>query len=139
MSILAEAVAGDHSGPTEIRIKWLWNGMTAEKFQGLHFIKERAKYEAQQIRRVVHLSEETTKTFLGSAVAGLAGGILLGGVGVLAGVLVGGKKKLLNLGVELDDGTKVVLLQSASNRPLQCLLMYAEKNGILEKRQDLGF
>jgi hypothetical protein len=44
------------------------------------------------------------------------------------------------LGIELDDGKKLVLTQSPDDKALKCMLLYAEQTGILEKKeQDLGF
>ena len=135
--IFAKAVAGDYSGNTEIRIGVLWSGPKAEKFKGLHFMNEGVKYKPEQIKRVIHLSEEKTKSFLGSALTGIAGGFVLGGAGLVAGVLAGGKNTMLRLGIELNDGRKVVLEQSAGDKALQCLLLFAKASGIME--QDLGF
>lgn len=87
--IFAKAVAGDYSGNTEILIGVLWSGPKAVKFKGLHFMNEGVKYNPEQIKRVIHLSEEKTKSFLGSALTGIAGGFVLGGAGLVAAVCKG--------------------------------------------------
>ncbi|BBA70046.1 hypothetical protein [Geobacter sulfurreducens] len=135
--LLAKAVAGDFTGSTAIETGVLWGGISGEKFKGLTFIDAKAKYKPDQIVKVVQLSEEKTKSFLGSAVAGVAGGLLLGGAGLLAGALVGGKKTLARIGIEFSDGCKVIIEQAPDNAHLKCFLMYAKTAGVLE--QDLGF
>ncbi|BEH11233.1 hypothetical protein GSUET_28450 [Geobacter sulfurreducens subsp. ethanolicus] len=135
--LFTKAVAGDYSGDVGIKTKVMWSGISADKFQSLTFIKAKTEYKPEQIIRVVHLSEEKTKSFLGSAVTGIAGGLLLGGAGLLAGALVGGKKTLARIGVEFSDGCKVILEQEPDNAQLKCFLMYAKEAGVLE--QDLGF
>jgi hypothetical protein len=140
MSLLAKAIAGDYTGSTAIIVGVLWSGPKAEKFKGLQFIDHNIKYDAEQIKRVVQLPEQKVRSFLGSALMGVAGGALLGGAGILAGVLTGTKKSQFHLGIELDDGKKVVITQTPDDRSLQCMLLYVEKKGILEKKgQDLGF
>lgn len=135
--LLAKAVAGDYSGSASIDTKTLWREITPDRFKGLTFISAKAEYKPEHITRVVQLSEEKTKSFLGSALTGVAGGLLLGGAGLIAGALVGGKKTLARIGIEFSDGRKVILEQSPDNAQLKCFLMYAKEAGILE--QDLGF
>lgn len=142
--IFANAIAGDYTGKTQICTGVLWSGPKADKFQGIDFLASKitgltsgVKYEPSQVKRVIQLSTESTKSFAGSAMAGLAGGLLLGGAGLVAGALAGGKKSLLKIGIEFNDGCKVILEQTSDDKPLQCLLLFAREKGILE--QDLGF
>ena len=138
MGIFAKAVAGDFEGKAEIKIGVLWTGPKSGKFKGLKFDQPRQVYEPNKLTKVVHLSEESATSFLGSAARGVGGAILLGGVGAIAGVLSGsGKAKNVNLGIEFSDGKKVIINQSAKNKPLLCLMAYAKENGIYE--QELGF
>lgn len=57
---------------------------------------------------VTHLTSENSKSFGGSAAAGVAGGLLLGPAGALAGALAGGNKAMASFTVELEDGRKSV-------------------------------
>ncbi len=48
------------------------------------------------------------KSFGGAAVAGIAGGLLLGGVGAVAGVLAGGNQDAVTFDLKLRDGRRVL-------------------------------
>lgn len=135
--LFTKAVAGDYEGNVAIETKVMWSGITPDKFKGITFMNAKILYTPEQISRVVQLSEEKARSFLGTAVKGAVGGLLLGGVGFLAGALVGGKNTVLRLGLELSDGKKVIIEQHADNAALKCFLMYAKASGVLE--QDLGF
>lgn len=126
--LLAKAVVGDFQGSTSIDTKVLWYGTTPDKFKGITFITAKAQYNPDQISRVVQLSEEKARSFLGTAVKGAVGGLLLGGVGLLAGALVGGKNTMLRIGIELSDGKKVIIEQDADNAQLKCFLHYCPVN-----------
>lgn len=136
--VYANAIAGDYSGNTEICIGTLWSGPKSDKFYGINFLDAKGiKYEPANIKRVVHLSTESSKSFAGAAVTGIAGGLLLGGAGLIAGALVGGRKKLQKTGIEFNDGRKVIIEQTSDNKAFQCLILYAKEKGIFE--QELGF
>lgn len=142
--IFANAVAGDYYGKTSICTGMLWSGPKAEKFQGIDFLASKitglasgVKYEPSQIKRVIQLSSESSKSFAGSAMTGLAGGLLLGGAGLIAGALAGGRKSMQKIGIEFSDGCKVILEQTSDDKPLQCLLLFAREKGIID--QELGF
>jgi len=62
-----------------------------------------------QIENLEVVTEENKTSVLGKAAWGAAGGLLLGGVGLLAGVLGGGNSKQLLLAVEFKDGRKTLL------------------------------
>ena len=65
------------------------------------------KYELNgNIESVEVITEENKKKFAGSAGWGLAGGLLLGPLGLLAGALAGGNKKEIAFAVYLKDGRK---------------------------------
>lgn len=55
------------------------------------------------------LDEEAAKSFLGAAGMGLVGAALLGPVGLIAGVLSGGNKKIKYFGIEAPAGKKIVI------------------------------
>lgn len=60
----------------------------------------------EDIQSVELLTEESKKKFLGSAGLGIAGGLLLGPLGLLAGALAGGNKKEICFACHLKDGKK---------------------------------
>ena len=62
------------------------------------------------------LDEESAKSFLGSAGLGLAGGILLGPVGLIAGALSGGNKKSVVFGILIDNDETKKLIVKTSNK-----------------------
>lgn len=137
---MAKAVAGDFSGRVDIKTKSLFfSTPTADNFNGIHFpdAGSHAKYTPEQIKKVVQLSSESSKSFLGSALTGVVGGLLLGGAGLIAGALAGGKKTVARIGLEFDDGCKVIIEQEIDDKYLQCVIRYAKLNGVME--QDLGF
>ena len=135
--IFPKVLAGDFEGSVEIKIGPLWTGPKASKFKGFR-MQPGIKYKPEDIKRVVYLSDEISKSFLSGAVRGVAGGLLLGGVGAVAGVMsAGSKTKITNYGVELLDGKKFIMAQSPNNKLLMCMLAYAKERGIYE--HDLGF
>ena len=135
--IYPKVLAGDFEGSVEIRIGVLWSGPKASKFKGFN-MNIIHKYKPEDIKRIVYLSEESSKSFLSGAVRGVAGGLLLGGVGALAGVMsAGSKTKIANYGVELMDGKKFIMAQVPNNKLLLCMIAYAKERSIYE--HDLGF
>ena len=130
-------VAGDYEGSVEIKIGALWSGPKAEKFKGLR-VKSGTTYAPKDLMRVVHLNEESSTSFLGGAVRGVAGALLLGGVGAIAGVFsASGKSKIVLYGLELIDGKKFIISCSHKDKAFMCLLAYAKEQDIF--KQDLGF
>jgi hypothetical protein len=61
------------------------------------------------VEKVEILTEEAKKKFLGTAGWGLAGGLLLGPLGLLAGAWAGGNKKEICFACYLKDGTKFMV------------------------------
>jgi len=61
---------------------------------------------ANQLEQVEIASEESIKKLGGAIGWGLVGGALLGPVGLLAGLLLGGKKKQVCFVAKLKDGRK---------------------------------
>lgn len=53
-------------------------------------------------------SEESAKKFVRAAGLGIAGGLLLGPVGMVAGALAGGNKKTVTFVLELRDGRRLL-------------------------------
>jgi len=91
------------------------------------------KYKPEDIKRIIYLSDESSKSFLSGAARGVADGLLLGGVGAIAGVLsAGSKTKIANYGVELMDGKKFIMAQSPNNDILLCMIAYPKGCGIYE-------
>ena len=66
------------------------------------------KLPSFDIASVEVASEESAKSFAGSAVAGIAGGLLLGGVGALAGLLSGGNRNSVIFVLTLRDGRRAL-------------------------------
>jgi len=60
----------------------------------------------EDFERVEIQTEDSAKSLLGAAGWGLAGAALLGPVGLLAGLLLGGKKKSVCFAAYLKDGRK---------------------------------
>jgi hypothetical protein len=60
----------------------------------------------QNVDRVEIMTEESKKKFLGAAGLGIAGGLLLGPLGLVAGALAGGNKKEVCFACYLKDGKK---------------------------------
>ncbi|MGH9570168.1 MAG: ribosomal protein L7/L12, partial [Candidatus Angelobacter sp.] len=65
---------------------------------------------AGQIESIQVITEENKKKIAGAAGWGLAGGLLLGPVGVLAGVLAGGKKQEICFVCVLKDGRRFIAI-----------------------------
>ncbi|MGP1517515.1 MAG: hypothetical protein ACTTJV_07835, partial [Ottowia sp.] len=66
------------------------------------------KIPATEILKLEVASEENTKGFLGAVGGGLVGGFFLGGVGMLAGLLAGGRGKIVTFVLEFKDGRKIL-------------------------------
>ena len=66
----------------------------------------REKIPASEILSIDVASQESAKSFGGAAAAGLAGGLLLGPVGLLAGVMAGGNKSVVTFTMTLRDGRR---------------------------------
>ena len=62
----------------------------------------------EDVVSIKQLSEESSRSFLGTAAKGLGGLILLGPLGLLAGVLTKKKKTTIFLGIEFNDGNKII-------------------------------
>jgi hypothetical protein len=72
------------------------------------------KIPAKQLKHVTAATEETVKKFAGTVGWGAVGAIALGPVGLLAGLLLGGKSKEVTFIAELEDGRK--LLATTDNK-----------------------
>ena len=66
----------------------------------------REKSPASEILSIEVASQDSAKSFGGAAVAGLAGGLLLGPVGLLAGVMAGGNRSVVTFTLTLRDGRR---------------------------------
>jgi hypothetical protein len=77
------------------------------------------KIHASEIASLEVVGQATGKSFGGSAAAGLAGGLLLGPVGLVAGALAGGNKDAVTFQLTLRDGRRV--LGSAKPTAFQAL------------------
>ena len=71
------------------------------------FLRTLSAWEKVPIREIESLqvaTEESTKRFGTAAAAGLVGGVLLGGAGLVAGAMAGGNKKTVTFELRLVDG-----------------------------------
>lgn len=135
--VLSRAVNGDYSGQVVVKTAALWHGPEADKFKWVEFIAHRKKYDSNEIKRVVQLENSSEQSMGKSIAKGIVGGVLFGGVGAVAGAVSGGKKNLVKYGIEFNDGCKVIIENTPDDPSLQCLVLYARKENILE--QNLGF
>ncbi len=62
----------------------------------------------EDVALVKQLSEESSRSFLGTAAKGLGGLVILGPLGLLAGILTKKKKTTIFLGIEFNDGNKII-------------------------------
>jgi hypothetical protein len=138
--VLSRAIAGDHLGNVVITIGLLWAGPEASKFKGLDFIDANIKYSSDEIVQVVKLDPGQANSKSDAITSGIAGALVFGLVGAIAGASSGGKVQVDRFGIEFSNGKKVVIENTPNEKSLQCLLMWAEDKGIYkEKKQDLGF
>jgi hypothetical protein len=74
------------------------------------------------------INQETGKSFGGAAAAAIAGGLLLGGIGALAGGLAGGNRNAVTFKLGLRDGR--ALLGTAKPNVFQMLQAAAFSAGV---------
>lgn len=74
-----------------------------------HFFAPAEEIPLDQIETIQIVTEQKNKDGAQAAVAGLAGGLVLGGVGALAGVLSAGNSKALTVAIKFKDGRGVLL------------------------------
>lgn len=63
---------------------------------------------AGNIASIQPVTEENKKSFIGKAGWGLVGGLALGGVGAIAGLLVGGNKKEIVIAITMKSGENIM-------------------------------
>lgn len=66
------------------------------------------RYMANDVEEIAQASEENVKRIGGTIGWGAAGGLILGPVGLLAGLLAGGRKKEVTFIVKFKDGKKAL-------------------------------
>jgi len=135
--LLSNAINGDFSGKVAMEIGALWDGPDADKFKGVKFMNGNAFYLPRQIKRVVQLEAVQNSSMGKSIVKGIAGGLLFGGIGAIAGAASGGKVNMVRYGIEFTDGKKVIIENTPDEKSLECFLLYVKRAGIFE--QNLGF
>ncbi len=134
-----KVLAGDYEGSAQIKFGVLWTGPKADKFRGIQFGSPSKTYAPNEISRFKPLDAETTKTFLRTAASGVIGGVLLGPAGLLAGVLVGGKKITDRYGIEFTDGKRVIVKGNPRDKAFRCLLLFVEASNKLEAPAQIEF
>ena len=65
-------------------------------------------FESSQIKEITVASEESVKRLGGTVGWGVAGAVLLGPVGLLAGLFLGGKGKETSFIIAFNDGRKML-------------------------------
>lgn len=69
---------------------------------------KKERYTASDVEEIAEASEENVKRIGGTLGWGAAGALVLGPVGLLAGLLMGGKKKEVTFVVKFKDGKKAL-------------------------------
>ena len=95
----AEVLGGDFPKGSKVDKGWSGIKVSFPLFSGSEEITD-------NIEKVELITEENQKKFLGAAGLGLAGGLLLGPVGAIAGLLAGGRSKEVCFACYLKDGRK---------------------------------
>lgn len=79
-------------------------------------------YGANDIEELTQASEESVKRLGGTAGWGVAGAVLLGPVGLLAGLLAGGRGKDVTFIAKFKDGKKLATTDSKTFTKMQASL-----------------
>lgn len=69
---------------------------------------KKERYMPNQVEEIAEASEENVKRLAGTVGWGAAGALILGPVGLLAGLLAGGRKKEVTFIVKFSDGKKAL-------------------------------
>jgi len=92
----------------------------------LEVASPREEVPASEVASLAVVGQATGKSFGGAAVAGLAGGLLLGPVGLVAGALAGGNKDAVTFELTLRDGRRLLgSAKSVAFQELQAALFAA--------------
>ena len=123
-------IGGDFQGIVFVKHTTLWTGPHAKYFTGLEILGAGKVYAASDIKRVKVLSEQ--ESMAGAGAAALAGGVLLGPIGAIAGGL-GARKSTAVYGVEFNDGKKVILKREGpETKSHKVFTNYVEENCLLD-------
>jgi hypothetical protein len=76
------------------------------------------------------ITEENKKKVLGTITGAGAGMLLLGPLGAVAGMLLGGNKKLVSMAIKLQDGRNFVATCTAKTHLM--LLPYVKTNSVID-------
>ncbi len=82
------------------------------------------------IQSLTIITEENKKKVLGTLSGAGAGMVLLGPLGAIAGMLLGGNKKLVNIAIKLQDGRNFVA--TCTTKTHLMLLPYIETDSIID-------
>jgi len=66
--------------------------------------KKTEKVPTSEIVALEQIGQDSGKSFVGSAAGAIAGGLLLGGIGIVAGGLAGGNRNAVTFRLALRDG-----------------------------------
>lgn len=86
----------------------------AGTFVFMYGIFKNETIKATELDSLEVASEESLKRLGGTLGWGIAGGLLLGGVGALAGLLVGGRSKEVTFVAKFKDGRKLMATTEAT-------------------------
>jgi hypothetical protein len=90
-------------------LKTSWSGETTIN----NFFLSEKILITDAVQSIEIMTEESKKKFLGAFVGGTAGALILGPVGLLAGVLTGGQKKEVTFACYFKDGRKLLATTDA--------------------------
>lgn len=100
-------LAGDFVGARDVRFG-------AGTFLFSYGIFKSETVKASEVEELAVASEENVKRLAGTIGWGLAGGLLLGGFGALAGLLVGGRNKEVTFVAKFKDGRKLLAVADSA-------------------------
>jgi hypothetical protein len=96
------------------------------RLKGKSFFSGFEEVPTSRIASIQVVNENSGKSFAGSAIAGVGGALLLGGIGAIAGVLSGGNSKTTTFVLALRDGRQV--LCRAQSKAFEILQTVAFEN-----------
>lgn len=128
---LTKTIGGDFKGNVLWDISALWTGPKAKYFRGIKIVGA-AAYPREQIARVKELGQVVGTNAGEAGGAALAGGALLGPVGLAAG-LAAGRNRHVTYGIEFKDGKKIIVrVPRPNDKAFICFKNYVEENHLLD-------
>ena len=98
-----------HAGDFSTQHKGMFtSGMFSMPPEGDIWGMKKVRYMKNDVEEITEASEENVKRLGGTVGWGAAGALILGPVGLLAGLLAGGRKKEVTFIVKFSDGKKAL-------------------------------